>query len=67
VDRIDRRIAQDVSVIGRYRRDGKALAQVSRRLCVSACDRGHLYGFDPPHCFQMHAAHEASAEDCYPD
>jgi hypothetical protein len=62
VNGIDRRIAQDLAIIGGNRGDGKARAQASRRLCVSACDGGGFDGLQSAHRFKMHAAHEAGAE-----
>jgi hypothetical protein len=67
VDGIDRRIAQDFAIIGRYCRDGKASPRCRAASAFLPAIAATSTDSTRRSRFQMHAAHEAGAEDCRPD
>jgi hypothetical protein len=64
---IDRRIAQDVAVVGRRRGDGEARPQASRGFGVSSRNCHRFDELHPPRRFKMHPAHEPGAENRHSD
>jgi hypothetical protein len=63
VDGIDRWIAEDLAIVGRNRCDGETRAQASRGFDVSAGDGCGFDRFHTAHGFEVHAAHEAGADE----
>jgi hypothetical protein len=53
LDGIDRRIAQDLAVVGLDRGAGETRTQASRGLGVSAHNCRPFHGLNPPHAFKM--------------